>query len=113
LAQAQSIMRHRINNPGLLIEKTVCLYSSGDSCVPRSSFGFLEGTDLEVVLLLQARRGATGPRWEYALARMSDFTLKVQFGERTVWKVDRSQPDQSRAAYYCSTVESRDSPDDK
>jgi hypothetical protein len=75
-------------------------------------FGFMEGTDLEVVLLLQARRDTTGPCWEFALARMSDLRLQVVLGERTVWAVDRSQPDQFRAAYCCSTVESRDAPDD-
>ena len=73
-------------------------------------FGFVEGTDLEVVLSLQARQTGEGAEWEYALARMSDFRLKVTLGDRAVWEVDRAGFDNPRVAYYCSTVESRTSP---
>lgn len=75
-------------------------------------FGFVEGTDLEIVLLMQAARRDAGYRWEYALARMSDFRLAVKHGERIVWEVDRSGYDNPRVAYYCSTVESRASADE-
>jgi hypothetical protein len=78
-------------------------------------FGFVEGTDLEIVLLIQAHKTDAGPRWEYALARMSDFHLIARLGERTVWEADRrgfDNPD-PRLAYYCSTVESRLTADDE
>jgi hypothetical protein len=76
-------------------------------------FGFVEGTDLEIVLSIRAAKTATGHRWEYALARMSDFRLAVRHGETAVWEVDRASFDNPRVAYYCSTVETRVSADDE
>jgi hypothetical protein len=76
-------------------------------------FGFIEGTDLEIVLLLQARRTTAGTHWEFALARMSDYRLVVRRQEKTVWEVPKIEfYDNSRLAYYCSRVEIRESPDD-
>jgi hypothetical protein len=78
-------------------------------------FGFVEGTDLEIVLSLEARKTTTGYRWEYALSRMSDFRLVAKLGETTVWEVepyDHGRPN-PRAAYYGSTVETRTSADDE
>jgi hypothetical protein len=76
-------------------------------------FGFVEGTDLEIVLSVRAAKSETSHRWEYALARMSDFRLAVRHGETTVWEVDRASFDNPRVAYYCSTVENRVSADDE
>ena len=75
-------------------------------------FGFVEGTDLEIVLSIRAAKTETGHRWEYALARMSDFRLAARHGDATVWEVDRASFDNPRVAYYCSTVENRVSADD-
>ncbi len=77
-------------------------------------FGFVEGTDLEIVLSLQARKTADGYCWEYALSRMSDLRLVAKLGQSTVWEVElydhgRADP---RAAYYGTTVEKRASPDE-
>jgi hypothetical protein len=76
-------------------------------------FGFVEGTDLEVVLLVQARVTTRGTQWEYALARMSDFHLQVTLSGKLVWEVERSGYDNPKVAYYCSTVESRNSADEE
>jgi hypothetical protein len=76
-------------------------------------FGFVEGTDLEIVLSIRAAKTETGHRWEYALARMSDFRLAVRHRDITVWEVDRASFDNPTVAYYCSTVETRISADDE
>jgi hypothetical protein len=76
-------------------------------------FGFVEGTDLEIVLSIRAAKSETGHRWEYALARMSDFRLAARHGDTTVWQVDRASFDNPSVAYYCSTVENRVSADDE
>src|SRR6185295_3533851 len=68
-------------------------------------FGFVEGTDLEVVLLVQARKTPQGAQWEFALARMSDFPLKVSLADKVVWEVDRFGFDSPRVPYYAATVE--------
>ena len=75
-------------------------------------FGFVEGTDLEIVLAIQARKAAKGRQWEYALARMSDFRLKVSRDEKVVWEVAPTGFDNPRVAYYCSTVEFRATADE-
>jgi hypothetical protein len=82
-----------------------------DTVLDGSVFGFVEGTDLEVVLLVQAVQTATGPRWEFAFARMSDYRLTVRRDDRIVWDVDVCGPDTPRAAYHCTTVEYRASPE--
>jgi hypothetical protein len=76
-------------------------------------FGFVEGTDLEVVLLVQARKTPQGAQWEFALARMSDFPLKVSLAEKVVWEVDRFGYDSPRVPYYAATVESRKSAEEE
>jgi hypothetical protein len=70
-------------------------------------FGFVEGTDLEVVLALEARKTGLESYWEYALARMSDLPMVVKLGEKTAWQVEHSRVPNPRAAYTCSTVETR------
>src|SRR5579863_2339166 len=89
--------------------------SPGREVLDGALFGFVEGTDLEVVLSLQARKTTTGHRWEYALSRMSDLRLVAKLGETTVWEVeayDHGRPNPG-AAYYGSTVEKLTSPDDE
>lgn len=83
--------------------------SAGNELLDGALFGFVEGTDLEIVLAIQARNADDGARWDYALARMSDFQMTARLGDKTVWQVERSAYDTPRAAYTCSTVEYRTS----
>jgi hypothetical protein len=76
-------------------------------------FGLVEGTDLEIVLAIEAHKTVEGHEWQYTLARMSDFRLKVTHGGKTVWEVERSGYDNPRVAYYCSTVDSRKSAEEE
>ena len=73
-------------------------------------FGFVEGTDLEIVLLLEARATSDGPRWHYGLARMSDLRLIVRRNEQSVWEVDFSPYDVLNVAYFNGTAEYRREP---
>jgi hypothetical protein len=76
-------------------------------------FGFVEGTDLEVVFLVELRPAAEGDQWWYAAARMSDYSLDLMHGDRTVWQVGSGEYDRSKASYFCADVEIRQSPDQK
>jgi hypothetical protein len=87
--------------------------SPGPEILDGALFGFVEGTDLEIVLLMQARQMAAGPQWEFGLARMSDFELKVKLADKTVWELGRARFDDSHGAYFAGTVESRKSADDE
>ena len=77
-------------------------------------FGFVEGTDLEIVLSIQARKTTAGYRWEYALSRMSDFRLIAKLADKPIWEVGGGGGyDKPRKAYHCSTVETRMSADEE
>ncbi len=76
-------------------------------------FGFVEGTDLEVILLLEAHQSEQGPHWNYGFARMSDFVLKASYANKTVWEVAGGGYDNPLSAYHCVTVESRKSADEE
>jgi hypothetical protein len=68
-------------------------------------FGFVQGTDLEIVVALEAVSSEKGPAWRCAFARMSDLPLVVEHKEKVVWTRDRANFDQSGNIYYCGTVE--------
>jgi hypothetical protein len=50
-----------------------------------------EGTDPEVLLLVEAREEKGKTRWEYALGRFSDRSLHVQRNDKEVWSRVRSE----------------------
>lgn len=50
-------------------------------------FAFVEGTDPEVFLFLEVRKGQDGPEWQYACAPMSCWPLKVRHKDALVWEV--------------------------
>ena len=74
-------------------------------------FGFVQGTDLEIVLAIEAQRDSAGLKWRFACARMSDLPLQVKRDDITVWKVGQANFDRSGDPYYCGTVEYRKEPD--
>jgi hypothetical protein len=57
---------------------------------------FAQGTDPELVLLLEARADNSTSSWQYALARMTSWGVEVSLDQRPVWAVeywDRDNPD--------------------
>ena len=55
----------------------------------RRLFAFALGTEPEVALMIEARRGGSGGlRWEYGLAPLTSFEVKVSWKRTQVW----SQP---------------------
>lgn len=67
-------------------------------------FGLVQGTDLEIVLMLEAVSGKT-LSWRWAAARMSDLPLSLKLGDKEVWSAEKAKFDDSRGAYFCGTVE--------
>jgi hypothetical protein len=51
-------------------------------------FAFVEATDPEVFLLLEARETGGKPAWHYAAARMNSVRLAVALGDVPVWEAD-------------------------
>lgn len=51
-------------------------------------FAFVQGTDPEILLLLEARAHGARRQWHYAVARLNTDTLTVRHDAREVWKAD-------------------------
>ncbi|MDR3621728.1 MAG: hypothetical protein P4L85_20415 [Paludisphaera borealis] len=70
-----------------LLTQPIHRYASTDPSVRDGGlFAFVEGTDPEVLLLIEARRregGAFG--WDYAIARLNSMALHVEHRGREVW----------------------------
>jgi hypothetical protein len=51
-------------------------------------FAFVQGTDPEVFLLIEAEKTAGGARWRYAASRMNMFELHLALDDKEVWSAD-------------------------
>ncbi len=52
-------------------------------------FGFVQGTDPETLLLIEAFRKGAGFEWQYAFVRRTSGELEGRFRDDVVWHVDR------------------------
>ena len=59
--------------------------SQGATYLDGGLFTFVEGTDPEALIFLEAVTQPEGPRWRYAVARMNSDAIKVSLGNSTVW----------------------------
>ena len=62
----------------------------GEDLLDGGLFCFVEGTDPELWLLLEARRGKApaAPAWHYAVARMNSITVEVQHQDKVVSRLE-------------------------
>ena len=58
---------------------------AGSSVEDGALFAFVEGTDPEVLLFIEARPGANGLEWQYALAPMGCWAVRVKLKDQPVW----------------------------
>jgi hypothetical protein len=70
-----------------------------------SLFSLVEGTDMEVILWLEARSEGDVLAWYYAFARMSDLELRVTLDDKEVWKADFAKFGQRDGHYLCLAPE--------
>ncbi|WLD11331.1 hypothetical protein [Planctellipticum variicoloris] len=54
-------------------------------------FAYVQGTDPEVLMLLEASKSGDGPRWRIGFARFTNTTAVVQRDGRAVWECDRAR----------------------
>ena len=83
----------------------------GEAVVDGALFAFVQGTDAELFLLIEAHREAGEMRWRFACAPMTDYRLAVNRGERVVWQAGYRGVDTWNEPYVASTLEVRDSPE--
>jgi hypothetical protein len=63
-------------------------------------FGFTNGTNPEVLLLLEAHREKDRePTWQYSLAQMTGAAVKVELADKEVWTCDGANPPAVRDSY--------------
>jgi hypothetical protein len=73
----------------LLIQPVYRYESPSAKVLDGALFTFVEGTDPEVFLLLEARNEqAKALRWKYALTRMNSTRLEVSYKDKAVWDAD-------------------------
>jgi hypothetical protein len=63
-------------------------------------FAFVEGTDPEVFLFLEARPGKQGLEWQYAMAPMSCWPLKVERKGQVVWSLPLRRTDDASKPFF-------------
>ena len=60
---------------------------------------FVQGTDPELLVLLEARRDGESTQWQYALARMTMWGIDVSYQDAKIWSVEavdrKSDPKQT------------------
>ena len=74
----QPLYRYESTDPDVLDGAVFTLVSSA-------------GTDPEIILILEARKTESGPRWVYAAARFSDMNLWLNHKGQEVWSSIRSE----------------------
>ena len=52
-------------------------------------FAFVEGTDPEAFLLLEATKAGDEPKWQFGLVRMNRDALRITFRDKDVWSVPK------------------------
>ena len=64
-------------------------------------FAFVEGTDPEAWVILEAIETEAGPKWQFAVVRMNSDALQIKDGDQVVGKWDHvRQPWTDRTANY-------------
>lgn len=76
-------------------------------------FTLTQGTDPEVLLLIEAVREGDGWRWVYCCGRFSDYRLSVRFENKEVWSVDSAGQPSPEDPYMFYVAEIRPKPETK
>jgi len=51
-------------------------------------FAFVQGTDPDLFLLLEARKNGDGVKWQFAASRMNSVALSLRYRDQQIWQVD-------------------------
>jgi hypothetical protein len=83
---AEKTTREGVTRPLRLLPQPVYRYKSErKEVVDGAMFAFVEATDPEAFLLLEARSAADKKEWHYALVRMNSVAMKAAFREKEIW----------------------------
>jgi hypothetical protein len=84
-----------------LLPQPLMRYSSHSAAViDGAMFAFVQATDPELILMIESRRTADGPRWHYLAARFTNRPLQLRHGEREVWSCDAAEGYDGAQPYF-------------
>jgi hypothetical protein len=63
-------------------------------------FAFANGTNPEVLLLLEARNDGEAENWYYGLARLGHAEMHVALDETEIWTLPRVDPSRRTESYW-------------
>jgi hypothetical protein len=80
--------REGVDRDVRLLTQPIYRYEGAESpVIDGGLFAFVQGTDPEVLLLIEARPVDGKPQWQYGLARMTSIELRISHRARQVWSV--------------------------
>jgi hypothetical protein len=83
---AEKLSREGVRRSLRLLPQPVNRFEAGrDDLLDGALFAFVEGTDPEVWLLIEARPSGDTHQWQYGLARMTSLQLDVRHHDAPVW----------------------------
>lgn len=74
----------------------------GSTVIDGAVFAFVQGTDPEAVLLLEAVQNGTSSRWQYAFVRRTSGALEGRHRGQVVWTADKHPPTNDRQSDHTS-----------
>ncbi len=87
--QVRSTDRAGVSRELRLLAQPLYRYGSKDTDILDGGlFVFVQGTDPEVFLVIEARRDGEIWEWQYALARMNSIQFIASFQDREVWRTE-------------------------
>jgi len=90
---------------------TTPIYRYGDpksEVIDGALLAFAQGTDPELLLLLEARAAGERREWHYALARLTMWELEARFGDRAVWSAREDRNTDPKRPYLTIDRQSAD-----
>ena len=92
-----------------LLATPIYRYSANEhSIVDGAIFAFVQGTNPEILLVIEAEGTGSDKAFRYGFARMSSFYLRVQRGDEVVWKKDREPvPTQTKDRHYYFRIQAQ------
>lgn len=84
---------------------------SGELALDGAVFAFAQGTDPEILFVIEAQRDQKGVQWKFGCGRFSDYQLELKHKDKTVWQVDKWDFSTQNNAYFASSVEKRKAPE--
>ena len=80
-----------------LLTQPILRYQSTDpDVIDGALFAFVQGTDPEIILIIEARKTLAGPEWQFSAARMNSLTLNLNHKARMAWTVPEISWGQAR-----------------